>query len=82
MVKNINIILVVLFLIFIFSNNKVYAESENDELQAILEVIQKDIKTLEKAVYSETKNSLSNNSFDQNSEDVLTNRKSISISNK
>ena len=41
-----------------------------------LELIQQDIKTLEKAVYSETKN-LSNSSFsssnlDNNSEDVLT----------
>ena len=72
MLKNIKVLFVSLFLIFIFSNNKVAAESENEELTAILEVIQKDIKTLEKAVYSEVNNSLSNNSFDQNSEDVLT----------
>ncbi len=72
MLKIIKFILVSFFLIFIFSNNKVAAESESEELTAILEVIQKDIKTLEKAVYLEGDNSLSNNSFDQNSEDVLT----------
>jgi len=72
MLKIVKFILVSFFLIFIFSNNKVAAESESEELTAILEVIQKDIKTLEKAVYSEGESSLSNNSFDQNSEDVLT----------
>jgi len=70
MLKIIKFILVSFFLIFISLNNKVAAESE--ELLSILEAIQKDIKTLEKAVYSEGSNSLSNNSFDQNSEDVLT----------
>ena len=72
MLKIAKFILVSFFLIFIFSNNKVAAESESEELTAILEVIQKDIKILEKAVYSEGESSLSNNSFDQNSEDVLT----------
>ena len=72
MLKIVKFILVSFFLIFIFSNNKVAAESESEELTAILEVIQKDIKILEKAVYSEGESSLSNNSFDQNSEDVLT----------
>ena len=72
MLKIIKFIFVSFFLILIFSNNKVAAESESEELTAILEVIQKDIKTLEKAVYLEGDNSLSNNSFDQNSEDVLT----------
>ena len=72
MLKIVKFILVSFFLIFIFSNNKVAAESESEELTAILEVIQKDIKTLEKAVYSEGESSLPNNSFDQNSEDVLT----------
>ena len=42
------------------------------KLTEILEAIKKDIKTLEKAVYSDENNSLTNDSFDQNSEDVLT----------
>ena len=61
-----------LILILIFSNNKIAAETENEEIGVILESLQKDIKTLEKAVYSEKDNSLSSNSLDQNSEDVLT----------
>ena len=66
MLKIIKFILVSFFLIFIFSNNKVTAETESEEITTILEAIQKDIKTLEKAVYtgSGEENSLSNNSFD------------------
>ena len=70
MLKFIKFITLSFFLIFIFFNDKVSAE--NEELTEILEAIQKDIKTLEKAVYSDQSNSLTNNSFDQNSEDVLT----------
>ena len=74
MLKIIKFISISFFLIFIFSNNKVTAETESEEITTILEAIQKDIKTLEKAVYigAGEENSLSNNSFDQNSEDVLT----------
>jgi len=76
MLKIIKFISISFFLILIFSNDKVTAESENEEIAVILEAIQKDIKTLEKAVYTEVyteKNiSSSNNSFDKNSEDVLT----------
>jgi len=60
-------------LIFSFFINISYADNHN--LNEILELIQKDLKTLEKAVYSESVNSnnLSNQkSFDENSEDVLT----------
>ena len=50
--------------------------ADNHNISEILEIIQKDIKTLEKAVYSESSNSsvnLSNEtSFQNNSEDVLT----------
>ena len=70
MLNFIKFITVSFFLIFVFFNDKVIAE--NDELTEILNAIQKDIKTLEKAVYSEQNNSLSNSSFDQSSEDVLT----------
>jgi len=75
MLKITKYILISFFLIFIFSNNKIAAETENEEITVILESIQKDIKTLEKAVYSTEageSNSLSINSFEQNSEDVLT----------
>jgi len=60
-----------IFTLFIFSYN-VLAENNKEELQIILQEIQKDLETLEKAVYSEENVTLTNNSFDQNSEDVLT----------
>jgi len=72
MLKIIKLILFSFFLIFIFPNNTVVAESENEELTRILESVQKDIKTLEKAVYSEREITSSNSSFDKDSEDVLT----------
>ena len=54
------------------------SKADNHNIYETLEIIQKDIKTLEKAVYSgslQTSNSLNNNSInnqDLNSEDVLT----------
>ena len=73
MLSIIKFALVSFFLIFIFSSNKVSAENESyDELIATLEAMQKDIKTLERAIYSEGDNSSSENYLDQNSEDVLT----------
>ena len=48
MLNFIKFITVSFFLIFVFFNDKVIAE--NDELTEILDAIQKDIKTLEKAV--------------------------------
>ena len=59
--------------IFIFLSNVVFADNHN--LNEILELIKKDLKTLEKAVYSgsiDVENSNSQKSFDENSEDVLT----------
>ena len=59
--------------IFIILSNVVLADNHN--LNEILELIKKDLKTLEKAVYSGSinkGNSNSQNSFDENSEDVLT----------
>ena len=49
--------------------------ADNHNIYEILELIQRDIKTLEKAVYSETQlssNPLDASNFDGNSEDVLT----------
>ena len=59
--------------IFVFLSNVVFADDHN--LNEVLELIQKDLKILEKAVYSGSiniDNSSSQNSFDENSEDVLT----------
>ena len=59
--------------LFILLSNVVFADNHN--LNEILELIQKDLKTLEKAVYSgsiNTENLSSQKSFDKNSEDVLT----------
>jgi tol-pal system protein YbgF len=59
--------------LFILFSNITLADNHN--LNEVLELIQKDLKTLEKAVYSGAINtsSLSNQeNFDQNSEDVLT----------
>jgi len=59
--------------LFIFFSNITLADNHN--LNEVLELIQKDLKTLEKAVYSGSINtsSLTNQeNFNQNSEDVLT----------
>ena len=59
--------------IFIFLSNLAFADNHN--LNEVLELIQKDIKTLEKAIYSgsiDIDNSNNKKSFDKNSEDVLT----------
>ena len=59
--------------IFIFIPN--ISISDNHDLSEILKLIQKDLKTLEKAVYSgsmDVKNSNNSEGFDKNSEDVLT----------
>jgi tol-pal system protein YbgF len=59
--------------IFIFLSNVAFADNHN--VNEILRLIQKDLKTLEKAVYSSSIDLESSNSqkvFDENSEDVLT----------
>ena len=75
MIKFKNFIVINLFLIIILTSTKSF--SENHNLLEVLELIQKDLKTLEKAVYSgslnDNFNSLtSSTSSDQNTEDVLT----------
>ena len=66
-----------LFLIILTFNFPNQSYSDNHNLKEIIELIQKDLKTLERAVYSEdfssseeTDTSISN--IDQNSEEVLT----------
>ena len=59
--------------IFIFTSNIALADNHN--LNEVLNLIQKDLKTLEKAVYSDsvnTGNFKDQNNFGENSEDVLT----------
>jgi len=57
--------------IVIFVSNITLADNHN--LNEVLDLIQKDLKTLEKAVYSESlKTNNSSKGFDENSEDVLT----------
>ena len=73
----INHIIYKTFLILILSFYSVSLSlADNNNISEILEIIQKDIKTLEKAVYSESSNSNVNltneTSFQNNSEDVLT----------
>ena len=64
--------------LFLFIQSILFVQptSAENHVAEILEIIQKDLKTLEKAVYSNTNSSDSTNStaikFDQNSEDVLT----------
>jgi len=57
-------------LLFILFTNISLADNHN--LYEVLELLQKDIKTLEKAVYSSSKDSNNQKSLDKNSEDVLT----------
>ena len=66
------IVTVLPFLFLLFFNQNSY--SEDKDVLEILEIIQKDLKTLEKAVYSDSGSSSSNptTEFDQNAEDVLT----------
>ena len=76
MIKFKNFIVINLFLIIILVSTKSF--SENHNVLEVLELIQKDLKTLEKAVYSGSLNdnlndSISlNSTMDQNTEDVLT----------
>ena len=75
MIKFKNFILIKFFLIFTAIYSSSFADSHN--IYDVLELIKKDLKTLEKAVYSESLNGNSNNTsssnnLDQNSEDVLT----------
>ena len=75
MIKFKNFILIKFFLIFTVIYSSSFADSHN--IYDILDLIKKDLKTLEKAVYSESLNGNSNNTIsssnlDQNSEDVLT----------
>ena len=76
MIKFKNFILINFFLVIILLSTKSF--SENHNVLEVLELIQKDLKTLEKAVYSGSLNDNLNDSISsdstmgQNTEDVLT----------
>ena len=65
-------ITITFFLFFLLFTQNSFSEDQN--VLEILEIIQKDLKTLEKAVYSDSDSVISNSiiEFDQNPEDVLT----------
>ena len=68
----------VIFLLFIFLTSFFnIANSQSEEIKEILEIIQKDLRTLERAVYSESfspssTNNTTDDSLNQETEDVLT----------
>ena len=75
MIKDKLLFFLCLTLLVLSAQNKSYGDNHN--IKEILELLQKDLKTLEKAVYSESLNSNSSNlessdDFNKNSEDVLT----------
>ena len=72
MIKKIKYLLSLNILSFIFLNT--FSTADNHNISELLETIQKDLKTLEKAVYSNSSGSDLNisSSMDQNSEEVLT----------
>ena len=64
------------FILLFFLTPKV-TFSDNHDLSEVIELLKKDIKTLERAVYSENfsvsqETSVASNTLDQNSEEVLT----------
>ena len=63
-------ITITFFLFFLLFTQNSFSEDQN--VLEILEIIQKDLKTLEKAVYSDSVISSPTIEFDQNAEDVLT----------
>ena len=65
--KIIQIKIILISILFVNISN-----ADNHNLDEILELIQKDLKTLEKAVYSESLDIKKSNNLDGNSEDVLT----------
>ena len=65
-------ITITFFLFFLLFTQNSFSEDQN--VLEILEIIQKDLKTLEKAVYADSNSAISSSTieFDQNTEDVLT----------
>jgi len=63
--------ILLIFIIAIFYSHKIYAD-ETETILKQLQILQEDIKTLEKAVYSKDVNTVSNTTMSADSSDVLT----------
>ena len=73
----INLKKIIFFIAVFFLSTTNHLFSDSSDIKEILEIIQKDLRTLERAVYSEsfsnsTNSSSNENSLNENSEDVLT----------
>ena len=70
-IYNLSIKILLIFILAIFYSHKIYAD-ETDSILKQLQILQEDIKTLEKAVYSKDLNTTSNVSLSAENSDVLT----------
>jgi len=68
---NLSIKILLVFIITIFYSHKIYAD-ETEAILKELQILQEDIKTLEKAVYSKDVNTVSNAAMSTENSDVLT----------
>ncbi len=70
-IYNLSIRILLIFILAVFYSHKIYAD-ETDSILKQLQILQEDIKTLEKAVYSKDLNTTSNASLSGENSDVLT----------
>jgi len=70
-IYNLSIKILIIFILAVFYSHKIYAD-ETDSILKQLQILQEDIKTLEKAVYSKDLNTTSNASLSGENSDVLT----------
>ena len=70
-IYNLSIKILLIFILAVFYSHKIYAD-ETDSILKQLQILQEDIKTLEKAVYSKDLNTTSNASLSGENSDVLT----------
>ena len=70
-IYNLSIKILLIFILAVFYSHKIYAD-ETDAILKQLQILQEDIKTLEKAVYSKDLNTTSNASLSGENSDVLT----------
>ena len=68
---NLSVKILLVFIITIFYSHKIYAD-ETEAILKELQILQEDIKTLEKAVYSKDVNTVSNAAISTENSDVLT----------
>ena len=70
-IYNLSIRILLIFILAVFYSHKIY-DDETDSILKQLQILQEDIKTLEKAVYSKDLNTTSNVSLSAENSDVLT----------